>query len=275
MDKRYGESLDHWHQKPENKQLSKSEVLFDESKRLNGEKRYNDALTLVNVAIENDETNFEYYNYKGVILENLGRYSESKNAYDEALHLNDSDDVYENKARMLYKWANSLNDKNRALNLIDEAIEILPVSKTDEYFERFWYLRGSIYDCLGQPIESRRCYLIAEGMSDELKALDQQVDFLKNSTDTLINITGTQFYFGNEPFAKGISLNLIAEPENEHDSDAIRVEIDGETVGYVANNEHTLVDNVKSASEIKAMNPKKAEVVLIYLGQYVIAKIVN
>ena len=152
MDKRYGESLDHWHQKPKKKELSKSEVLFEEAKRLNSEKRYSDALTLVNVAIESDETNFKYYTCKGIILENLGRYSEAEKAYDEALELNDSDDVYENKARMLYKWANSLNDKTKALNLIDEAIQILPISKTDEYFERFWYLKGSIYDCLAQPI---------------------------------------------------------------------------------------------------------------------------
>ena len=279
MEKRYGESLDHWHSKPSDDEVSLtkteiSKILYAESLRVNRLKRFNDALTLINVAIENDDTNFKYYLQKAIILENLSRFPESQKAYDDAIDLNDSDEIYENKAGMLYKWANSLHDKEKALKLIGEAIEILPADSVDAYFEKFWYLKGSIYDCLGLAIESRRCYLIAEGLTDELKELDEDINLLKNSTDTLISIAGTQFYFGFDPFAKGTILDLIKEPENEHDSDAIRVEIGGETVGYVANNDHTITDNVKRASEIKGLNPSKAEVVMIYLGQYVIEKIV-
>ena len=280
MDKKYGESLDDWNTKTITDdvpaiQTSTADVLYSEALRLSKAKRYKEALCLIDVAIENDETNFEYYNQKGVILENLNRFSESMKSYDVALELFDSEDIYENKARMLYRWANSLNDKNKALELITQAITILPMSKNDEYFERFWYLKGSILDCLERPIESRRCYLIAEGMTDEIRELDEQVDFLKNTKDTLINITGTRFYFGMEPFKKGLIVNLIREDDNEHDSDAIRVEVDGETVGYVANNEYTLIDNVKSATEIRKMDYKKAEVVLIYLDEYVICRLVK
>ena len=205
MDKKYGESLDDWNSKTETQNVpatktSTADVLYSEALRLSKAKRYKEALCLIDVAIENDETNFEYYNQKGVILENLNRFSESMKSYDEALELFDSEDIYENKARMLYRWANSLNDKNKALELITQAITILPMSKNDEYFERFWYLKGSILDCLERPIESRRCYLIAEGMTDEIKELDEQVDFLKNTKDTLINVPGTRFYFGMEPF---------------------------------------------------------------------------
>ena len=280
MDRKYGESLDHWqtNKKSENEDISKSsvaDVLFQESCRLTAKRRYNEALTLINVAIENDETNFEFYNQKGNILENLNRYSESGQSYDSALKLNDADEIYENKARMLYKWANSLNDKNKALNLINEAIEILPISSNDKYFEKFWYLKGSILDCLGDSIESRRCYLMAEGMRDEIVKLDSQIDFLNNSKDTLINITGTRFYFGMEPFEKGVIVNLIEEDDNEHDPDAIRVEIDGETVGYVANNDYTLIENVKSATEIRQLKISRAEVVLIYMDEYVIARLIE
>ena len=283
MERKFGESLDHW--KSDGDEKSKSDegkhskssigcVLYQESLRLNTEKRYNDALTMINVAIENTPNDFEFHSHKAEVLENLNRYSESYQSYNRALELKGNDEIYENRAGMLYKWANSLNDKKKALKLIDEAIETLPDSSRDRYFERFWYLKGSIYDCLGDPLESRRCYMMAEGMADEIRSLDGQIDFLRNSKDTLISITGTMFYFGMEPFEKGVMLKLVREPENEHDPDAIRVEIDGKTVGYVANNEYTLVENTKSASEIKSMNPDRAEVVLIYLDEHVIAKLI-
>lgn len=279
MDKKFGESLDDWtadftDKKDHSVKGGTADVLFLEASRLADEKRYREALCLIDIAIENDDTDFEYYIKKGVILENLNRFRESGEAYEKAIDLNDCEEIYENKARMLYRWANSLNDKNRALELIDEAITILPMSKNDEYFERFWYMKGSILDCLNRPIESRRCYLMAEGMSDEIKKLDEQVEFLKNTKDTLINITGTRFYYGLEPFRKGLTVNLIREDDNGHDPDAVRVEIDGETVGYVANNEYTLIDNVKSASEIRKFSFKKAEVMMIYLDEYVIARLV-
>lgn len=279
MDKKFGESLDDWtadatDKKDQSVKTGTADVLFFEASRLADEKRYREALCLIDIAIENDDTDFEYYIKKGVILENLNRFRESGEAYEKAIEFNDCEEIYENKARMLYRWANSLNDKNRALELIDEAITILPISKNDEYFERFWYMKGSILDCLNRPIESRRCYLMAEGMSDEIKKLDEQVEFLKNTKDTLINITGTRFYYGLEPFRKGVTVNLIREDDNEHDPDAVRVEIDGETVGYVANNEYTLIDNVKSASEIRKFSFKKAEVMMIYLDEYVIARLV-
>ena len=112
-------------------------------------------------------------------------------------------------------------------------------------------------------------------MMEEINELDSQIDFLNNSKDTLINITGTRFYFGMEPFRKGVIVKLIRESDNEHDPDAIRVELDGETVGYVANNDYTLIENVKSATEIRQLKIGRAEVVLIYLDEYVIAKLIE
>ena len=274
---RYGEKLDDW-RSPKPEEIPKSgtaNTLFLESSRLANEKRYKEALTLINIAIENDEDNYAYHLKKAVILENLNRFEESAQAYDTASGLNDIDEIHENKARMLYKWANSLNDKQKALELIDEAIFILPLSANDTYFERFWYLKGSILDCLGRKIESRKCYMMAEGMDDEIRILDEQVETLNATTETMINITGTMFYHGMEPFAKGVILKLIREPDNPHDPDAIRVELEGETVGYVANNEHTLIENVKSASEIKDSNFSAAEVVMVYLDEYVIAKLIG
>ena len=273
---RHGENLDDWKTPKEDTSSSGvADTLFLESKRLTQERRYKEALTLITIAIEHDDSNFEYFYRKGLILENLNRFSESLEAYDRAINLNDDDGILEGKSRMLYKWANSLNDKDRALELINEAILILPESSRERYFEKFWYLKGSILDCLGDPISSRKCYLIAEGMTEEVNKLDREVDFLKNSKETLINITGTRFYEGMEPFKKGLIVNLVREPENEHDPDAIRVEMAGVTLGYVANNDYTLIENVKSASEIKDKKIGRAEIVMVYLDEYVIAKLVE
>lgn len=285
MDKKYGERLDDWNKTADDSKstpqdtntpkTSTAEVLYSEACRLDGLKRHNEALCLINVAIENDDGDFKYFLKKGSILESLNRFKESRQAYDRALELNDTEEIYESKARMLYRWANSLNDKRKALELIEDAILILPSDCEQTYHEKFWYLKGSILDCLERPIESRRCYLIAEGMSDGIRELDEQVEFLKNSKDTLINVTGTRFYHGLEAFKKGLIVNLIKEDDNEHDPDAIRVELQGETLGYVANNEYTLIDNVKSATQIRNLDFDKAEVMLIYLDEYVIARLVK
>ncbi|WP_407411708.1 HIRAN domain-containing protein [Methanobrevibacter sp.] len=277
-ERQFGENLDDWivktTEKSEVSSESVSDVFFDEAKRLFEDSRANEALTLINVAIEKDSENFKYFTLKAEILESLNRYSEADDAYSRAFKLNDIDKTREKWALMLYRWANSLNDKTKALKIITGAIEILPETLKDTYREKFWYLKGSILDCLGQPIESRICYLKAEGFSDEIKELEGQIEFLKSSKDTLISITGTRFYFGIEIFKPKMTVDLVKEPENEHDPDAVRVEIDGEKVGYVANSEYTLIENIKSASDIKDMDLKKAEVVFIYMDEHVIAKII-
>lgn len=277
--RQFGENLDDWLVKTdEESEVSTpdiSQTLFKESQRLFDESRPNDALTLINVAIENDTENYEYYSHRAAILESLNRYSEASDAYDRALDLNGSDEIRKNKALMLYSWANSLNNKQKALDIITNAIDIIPDDFETIYREKFWYLKGSILDCLGQSIESRICYMKAECFTDQIRELESQVEFIKSTTETLISITGTRFYFGIEIFTPGLTVNLVREPENEHDGDAVRVEIDGETVGYVANSEYTMIENIKSASDINKMDFKKAEVIFIYMDEYVIAKLVK
>lgn len=262
---------------PESKPVNTSkehigEILYEEALRLYNEKRSKQALTLIEIAIENRPQNAEYFNLEGIILQDLRRFPESEKSFDKSLEIKGmNNQAAKNKAVMMYDWANSLNDKNKALEIITKAMEILP--ETDLDWEKFWYLKGSVLDCLGEKTESRICYMKAEGMDDEISELESQKSMLDSSRDTLINITGTQFYFGIEVFEKGMVVDLIKDVANEHDPDAIRVEIDGETVGFVANSDHTVVDGVKSASEIKKLDFKKAEVLFIYMDEYVIAKI--
>ena len=40
-------------------------------------------------------------------------------------------------------------------------------------------------------------------------------------------VTGTNYYYGNEYFKPEIKLQLIKEPDNKADKEAIRVELEG------------------------------------------------
>ena len=56
-----------------------------------------------------------------------------------------------------------------------------------------------------------------------------------------ITITGLDHYYGDEFIESGMTVKLIKDPENEHDSEAIKVEMDGlGKIGYVANSPYTV-----------------------------------
>jgi len=268
------ETLDGWTKKQQKKQNNISEILSQEALRLKSKRRYNEALTVINLAIEHDELSSEYYNLKGLILQDLHKFRQSLEAFDKSLEIQESEEVMLNKVNALYSWANSLNDKNRALELITEAIENAAYLTMEVDMEKFWYLKGSILDCLGDKIASRKCYMIAENMTDDISQLDKHTEYINTTDDTLICITGTQFYQGLEPFSEGLVVDLVRDSENEHDPDAVRVEVGGMALGYVANSPHTMIEGVKSASEIKNTKFQKAEVKFLYLYEYVIAKLI-
>ena len=66
-----------------------------------------------------------------------------------------------------------------------------------------------------------------------------------------VTITGINNYYGVKPFEIGRVVRLVKEPDNKHDSDAIRVELPFiETVGYVANSTSTVYRGTYSAGRI-------------------------
>ena len=67
---------------------------------------------------------------------------------------------------------------------------------------------------------------------------------------------------------------MIREPDNPHDRYAIRVDIKGETVGYVANNQYTLIKEVKSARNLMHSKSTRAKVQFILFNKCVIAKLI-
>ena len=66
-----------------------------------------------------------------------------------------------------------------------------------------------------------------------------------------IAVVGSQHYFGVAIFKTGQHVKLTKEPENSHDSEAIKVELDPVgKVGYVANSVHTVPKGCHSAGRI-------------------------
>ena len=238
------------------------------------EKRFEEALTEIEKTLKSDNSSSNL-NLKGIILDNLSRYEESVECFNQSLKLEDDEEVKLNKANALYDWAKVTffpeGNHDKALRLINCALDALPESSDPS---EFYFLKAEILEGLNDLVEAQKAYLIAYKEFDRLKELESQIEYLTDTNDTLINIVGGNFYeFTPE---SGIIVDLVKEEDNEHDPDAIKVLIDGETVGYVANNPYTLIDEVNSASNIKHLikDNQKAEILFIYLGEYVIAKLI-
>lgn len=64
-------------------------------------------------------------------------------------------------------------------------------------------------------------------------------------------IAGMNHYFGQSFLEPGMSVELVKEPENINDAEAIRVEMEGlGKVGYVANSVHTVIGLSHSAGRL-------------------------
>ncbi|MCR4745750.1 MAG: HIRAN domain-containing protein [Lachnospiraceae bacterium] len=69
--------------------------------------------------------------------------------------------------------------------------------------------------------------------------------------DMLFTLTGTKYYYGNSFLKEGMKVKLIKEPENEHDKEAIRIELKGMgKIGYVANSPYTVIGESMSAGRL-------------------------
>jgi hypothetical protein len=90
-------------------------------------------------------------------------------------------------------------------------------------------------------------------------------------------IAGRNHYGYLAPTEKGTIIDLIKEPDNEHDSDAIRVEFNTKTVGYVANSIYTMIDEAKSASEIWCLfgQRTRARILFVFMQDYLIAELIS
>ena len=255
---------------------SRDEQLASEAFKLQNEARFEEAMTLINRALEINPNSFRHYNIKAIILDNSGRHEEALEFYDKSLYLYNDDVVKGNKEQCLYrigKRKKSSSDYEGALEYVNRALATLPDDDGRNEYLRF---KGDVLDSLGRQVQSKKCYLLASGMYDEIRELEEKEKCIKNSKDTLINIAGTRYYKSKSQLRPGVILDLIKEPKNEHDSNAIRIEFDGKTVGYVGNGSMTVPEGVKSATEIQDefSDKRKAEVLFYFIDYYIIAKLI-
>ena len=85
---------------------------------------------------------------------------------------------------------------------------------------------------------------------------------------TLFTLTGCNHYLGTEFMKKGMKVKLVKEPDNQLDSEAIMVKIDGLKVGYVANSTSTVYKDTLSAGRLYDRFGKKAKakIVIVFHG---------
>ena len=262
-------------ERPANK--SRVRQLSDEAWDYVCEENYDAALLKINSALDIDDRHHNDWNRKAIILEGLNRYEDAFRCYDESLKRGGTNVVRSNKAFCIKSYLSIKLMKNQItsddLNLINEALKILPDSENSH---DFLYCKGEILEKLAKPVDAHICFLLAAKMYDDVKKVEDQRKIIKNSRSTLICVTGTQHYKGSMPLKPGVILDLIKEPENKFDRDAIRVEINGETVGYVGNSDYTTVEGTVKASMLDM--PEKsamAKVMFMFASRFIIAKIIQ
>lgn len=204
------------------------------------------ALHYINLALDLNDRNAENWNRKAIILEDMKRFDEAERCYNRSLELSRSNVVYDNRARMLYRWAVQLREDSKDLNdgtaMLHEAydkcikaINSLPGEDSEEDLEKYLKLRDSI----NFYIDYERKY-------------QENVESLKEyAKSELFTIAGNRYYRHGQALTRGMPLRLVREPDNEFDSDAIAVYADGEKIGYVANSDRTRFKMTSSASELK------------------------
>ena len=79
-------------------------------------------------------------------------------------------------------------------------------------------------------------------------------------------IAGTNLHHGKEFFEPKMQVNLVKEPDNEYDREAIRVELPGlGLVGYVANSPYTVLGESFSAGRLYDKIGEKALGTVLYV----------
>lgn len=66
-----------------------------------------------------------------------------------------------------------------------------------------------------------------------------------------VTVTGLDHYYGKKPFEIGRIIQLVKEPDNEYDNEAIAAVLPFiDKIGYVANSTHTVYSGTVSAGRL-------------------------
>ncbi|MDO4483759.1 MAG: HIRAN domain-containing protein [Clostridia bacterium] len=75
-----------------------------------------------------------------------------------------------------------------------------------------------------------------------------------------VTVTGTQYHYGTDFLEKGMLLQLEKDPDNQYDTEAIKVTFPGlGTIGHVANSVKTRIGESMSAGRLYDRIGDKAE----------------
>ena len=207
--------------------------------------KYDDALHYINLALDSNSFHSNNWNTKAIILEYMGRYEESEKCYDRSLELNPHSIVYENKARLLRRWASHLHSQAREMSN--------GLAKLDEALEKNRKAINTLPKNSNEKIDSflSQKHIIESTIKYE-KEYHKNVETLKKyDKSELFTITGRQFYTNNVNLTPGMSLKLVKEPDNEFDKNAIAVYCEDKKIGYVANRDYTRFELTSTASELQ------------------------
>jgi tetratricopeptide (TPR) repeat protein len=254
--------------------VSKSDRLRSEAWRLRQDGHPHEALDKINEALEYSG-HWRLLNVKAIILEDLGNYDEALRFYDKALAQTNAQFVRDNKARLLESiaWAGQYSDDiQKALDNVNQALKL---TGDDDDRCTFFRTKAGILSRMGRKREAYVCYKLANRQPDRVDEFERQLKVLKETKGTLVCITGRNHYGNTAPTGGGAIVDLVKEPQNEHDSDAIRVEYQKSTVGYIANSPYTLIDEAKSATEIKGLfeSRTKARILFVFMEEHLIAEL--
>lgn len=110
--------------------FEKSMELSDRAWKLENQDRFEEALVLIDDALDYLPFYPNHLNRKAIILQDLGRYDEALEFYDKALSLGSDDVISANKAECMLEMLErkqSLGELRRSdLDIINEALMILP-----------------------------------------------------------------------------------------------------------------------------------------------------
>ncbi len=85
-------------------------------------------------------------------------------------------------------------------------------------------------------------------------------------SEIYFTISGTNHHHGQEFIEPGMKVKLVKEPDNEADSEAIKVELQGlGIIGYVANSPYTVLGESWSAGRIYDKIGDEAEGTVLYV----------
>lgn len=83
---------------------------------------------------------------------------------------------------------------------------------------------------------------------------------------TFITVTGTKYFHGKDFLEPQMTVKLVKDPDNEHDAEAIKAELEGVgQIGHVANSPYTVIGESMSAGRLYDRIGDEAAATILYV----------